>query len=269
MTALAFAEPIGRLEDLKDVVRRLAEDLCRQLRARGEGVRRLDLILRRVDQKSAGLRVGTAKATSGRVSTSRKLFDERLQTVDPGFGIEEMVLVASKVEPLAETQIRGTGHWRGGTPPEADMSRLVDRLGARLGAGTVYRLAPVQSLVARADDPEGARARATERVRPGRRTCRGRRACSIRRSPWWRPRCCPIIRRCSLRLAQGPSQGRHRPTARSASRPNGGRATRTARRRDYYRVETEQGGRLLALPRRADRRGRALVAARVLRDELL
>ena len=35
--------------------------------------------------------------------------------------------------------------------------------------------------------------------------------------------------------------------------------------RDYYRVESEQGRALLALPRRADRRGRALVDAWVLR----
>ena len=47
---LAFAEPLGRIEDLQRVVRRLAERLCRDLARRAEGVRRLDLILRRVDR---------------------------------------------------------------------------------------------------------------------------------------------------------------------------------------------------------------------------
>ncbi|MET0741840.1 MAG: DNA polymerase Y family protein, partial [Microvirga sp.] len=141
--ALAFAEPIGRIEDLREVVRRLAEDLCRQLTARAEGVRRLDLILRRVDQKGAGLRIGTARATREHHHLAR-LFDERLETVDPGFGIEEMVLLASRTEPLAEMQTEAHGI-AAGRAPDADMSRLVDRLGARLGPDRIYRVAPVET----------------------------------------------------------------------------------------------------------------------------
>lgn len=145
MASRAFAEPIGRLEDLKSVLLRLAKDLCRQLERRGEGARRLDLLFQRVDQKSACLRVGTAKANRDAAHLA-KLFDERLQTVNPGFGIEEMVLVASKVEPLTETQtqVRGLGD---ADAEEADMGQLVDRLGARIGMRHVYRLAPIPSLV--------------------------------------------------------------------------------------------------------------------------
>jgi protein ImuB len=142
---LAFAEPIGRIEALRDVVRRLCVDLCRQLLERGQGVRRLDLILRRVDQKGANLRVGTARATREPMHLA-KLFDEQLGTVDSGFGIEEMVLIASKVEPLAEMQIEARGI-AGDSAPDLDMSRLVDRLSARVGADRVYRVEPVQSLV--------------------------------------------------------------------------------------------------------------------------
>jgi protein ImuB len=145
LATLAFAEPIGKLEALKDVVRRLSDDLCRELLRRGQGVRRLDLILRRVDQKGASLRVGTAKATRDGPHLA-KLFDEQLGTVDPGFGVEEMVLIASKVEPLAETQVEAQGI-AGVSAPDADISRLVDRLSAKVGARNVYRLEPVQSLV--------------------------------------------------------------------------------------------------------------------------
>jgi protein ImuB len=143
--SLAFAEPIGRLDDLTAVVLRLAKDLCRQLECRGEGVRRLDLLFQRVDQKSVCLRIGTARANRDAAHLA-KLFDERLQTIDPGFGIEEIVLIASKVEPLTETQtqVRRLGDEEAG---EADMGQLVDRLGARIGIREVYRLAPVQSLV--------------------------------------------------------------------------------------------------------------------------
>jgi len=143
--ALAFAEPIGRLEDLKAVVQRLSKDLCRQLERRGQGARRLDLLFHRVDRKGASLRVGTAKANRDALHLA-KLFDERLQSIDPGFGIEEIVLVASKVEPLRETQVQARGLGDEGDG-EADMGQLVDRLGTRIGLRKVYRLAAVQSLV--------------------------------------------------------------------------------------------------------------------------
>lgn len=143
--ARAFAEPIGRIEDLKNVVRHLSQDLCRQLERRGEGVRRLDLLVQRVDQKSACLRVGTAQANRDAAHLA-KLFEERLQTIDPGFGIEEIILVAGKVEPLKDTQVKARGLGEDNTG-EADIGRLVDRLGARIGMRKVYRLAPVQSLV--------------------------------------------------------------------------------------------------------------------------
>ena len=150
----AFAEPIGRLEDLKLVVRRLAEEMCQSLEKRGKGVRRLDLIVRRVDQKGASLRVGTAKATRDHVHLA-KLFDEKIETVDPGFGIEEIVLVANRVDPLSEKQtvVRGIE----AEDDAVDLSQLVDRLTARIGEDRVYRLTPVQSRV-----PE----RMTRRVSP-------------------------------------------------------------------------------------------------------
>ncbi|MCB8822492.1 DNA polymerase Y family protein [Microvirga rosea] len=140
---LVFADPIGRLEDLQDVVRRLADALCQTLEKTAQGVRRLDLIVERVDKRSIALRVGTAKATRDAKHLA-KLFDERLQTIDPGFGIDAVTLFASKIEPLNEQQMqaRGVG---GEGENDVDLSHLVDRLGARLGTRRIYRLAPVES----------------------------------------------------------------------------------------------------------------------------
>lgn len=139
-----FADPIARLEDLKLVVRQLSEEICRTLVNKGHGVRRLDLVFRRVDEKGAALRAGTAKATRDHAHLA-KLFDDRLETIDPGFGIEEAVLIASRTEPLDATQIVARGLDE--TEEEADISRLVDRLTARVGVDRVYRLAPVETLV--------------------------------------------------------------------------------------------------------------------------
>lgn len=143
IATLAFAEPIGRLGDIKDVVRSLSEKICMQLAARGEGARRIDLIFRRVDQKGAALRIGTSKATRDHVHLAR-LFDERIETVDPGFGIEEIVLMASKVEPLADIQMQA-GDVTDSDAEQHDISHLVDRLGARVGGHKVYRLTPVET----------------------------------------------------------------------------------------------------------------------------
>jgi protein ImuB len=150
----AFAEPISRLDDLQLVVQRLSEEMCQALEQRGEGVRRPDLIFRRVDQKGASLRVGTAKASRDHVHLA-KLFAEKIETVDPGFGIEEIVLIANRTEPLFEKQTVARGIEA--EDEAVDLSQLVDRLTARIGEDRVYRLAPVQSLV-----PE----RMTRRVSP-------------------------------------------------------------------------------------------------------
>jgi protein ImuB len=140
----AFAEPIGRLEDLKHALDRLTVALCRDLARLGLGARRVDLIFGRVDRKSEALRVGTARSSRDAAHLA-KLFDERLQTIDPGFGIEEALLIASRVEPLHEAQIEARGI--SASEEELDIAPLVDRLGARVGAARVYRLAPVESRV--------------------------------------------------------------------------------------------------------------------------
>jgi len=126
------------------VVRQLSEEICQALVNKGQGVRRLDLVFRRVDEKGAALRTGTAKATRDHAHLA-KLFDGRLETIDPGFGIEEVVLIASRTEPLDERQIAARGLDE--AEEEADISRLVDRLTARVGVDRVYRLAPVETLV--------------------------------------------------------------------------------------------------------------------------
>ena len=105
---LVFPDPIGHLDDLNRVVLRLANDLCGDLFRRGLGARRLDLIFRRVDRKDQALRVGTARATRDAVHLA-KLFDEMLGTIDPGFGIDEARLIASRVEALSETQGEAAG----------------------------------------------------------------------------------------------------------------------------------------------------------------
>lgn len=139
---LRFAEPLGDPEDLKRVIDRLSEMLCRDLETKGIGARRLDLVFVRVDNLSQAVRIGLSRPYREPVHLGT-LLAERLVLVDPGFGIETATLTASWVEALTERQIVGRHVTADGS--EVDIGRLVDTLGVRLGQDNVFRLAPVES----------------------------------------------------------------------------------------------------------------------------
>lgn len=136
-----FAEPIGAPETLARNIGLLVDRLCAALETQTLGARRLDLLFRRVDNRTEAIRIGTAKPTrdAGRLT---RLLCERLETVEPGFGIERMILGAPVTEVLDYRPSTALG-----AEPEADLSTLVDTLANRLGAERLYRLAPVESHV--------------------------------------------------------------------------------------------------------------------------
>jgi protein ImuB len=135
----AFAEPIGMPETLARWARRLVDALCTILERQGLGARRLDLLFHRVDDVVQAIRVGTARPIrdAGRLT---RLLTDRLETVDPGFGIEAMTVAAPLVEPLSYRQIDALGEDAG-----SDVSALIDSLANRIGASKLYRAAPVES----------------------------------------------------------------------------------------------------------------------------
>lgn len=135
----AFAEPIAALETIARHIEKLAEALCPLLDRRGLGARCLDLIFHRVDGMVQAIRAGTARPVRDAKRLTRLLTD-RLETIDPGFGIEAMTLVASLTEPLGWRQ----GDILGGEA-ELDVSALIDTLANRLGAKRLYRVSPVES----------------------------------------------------------------------------------------------------------------------------
>lgn len=135
-----FAAPIGAAETIKRYIDELVAELCLQLEIRGVGARRLDLLCERVDRGRQAIRIGTAMPTRDRVRLSRMLRD-RVEAMDPGFGIELMALAATLVQPLAPGQSLSS-FVDAGTP---DVSDLVDILSNRIGGERLFRAAPVQS----------------------------------------------------------------------------------------------------------------------------
>jgi protein ImuB len=129
-----FAEPIATAEDIRAATAALLDPLCRSLAAEGHGARRLELTLYRVDGTPAAARIGTARP-SREPRHLLRLLEERLGDIDPGLGIEDMVLAAT----LAETQGPAQLSFERAAESNDDLAALVDRLAARLGDKAVSR----------------------------------------------------------------------------------------------------------------------------------
>jgi len=141
---LAFAEPISQLEDLQRVSHDIAAKLCARLEQEGQGARRFELAFHRLDGKAHTLTIGLALAARDPARIA-KLFAPKLETVDPGFGIEVVTLAALEVEPVAGRQVRLDTLLDPGR--EDNLAPLIDRLANRLGEARVWKTVPVESHV--------------------------------------------------------------------------------------------------------------------------
>src|ERR1700729_1978344 len=90
----AFAEPIGAAQTLARTIGELSIQLCGALERRGLGARRLDLICQRVDSRAQAVRVGTGQPLRD-VKRMTRLLCDKIETIDPGFGIEVIPLAAT------------------------------------------------------------------------------------------------------------------------------------------------------------------------------
>ena len=151
----AFAEPISTAADIRAAVDGLLDDLCGTLGRSGEGARRLHLVCHRVEGDRWTLTVGTSRPLR-RKRPLMSLFAEKLDQVEPGFGIDEIVLAADVVETIDELQTDWSGEATGGyrAADEEELADLLDRLGNRFGFDRIGRPVPRQSWL-----PERAAAR--------------------------------------------------------------------------------------------------------------
>lgn len=241
---LAFAEPISAPEDMARVTADVAAKLCARLETQGQGARRFEIAFHRVDGRALPLSIGLS--LPGRDARRiAKLITPKLETVDPGFGIEVVTLAAHDVEPISGRQAR-LDNAREATVEEG-LAPLVDRLVNRLGEARVWRAVPVESHV-----PELAAGRARPLTPPS------------PARPWSRetPRPTRLFRRpepleavMALTPDDPPTQFRWRGQLHRVRRAEGPERigeewwkgaiedVRVDSARDYYRVEDEAGGR--------------------------
>ena len=155
---LPFVEPISLAEDLVRVTTDIAVKLCARLEAEGQGARRFEIAFHRLDGVTYPLTIGLALPGRDARRIAR-LFQPRLEAIDPGFGIEVVTLAALDVEPLGARQQRLDATRE--IAPEEGLAPLVDRLTNRLGANAVWRAQAHPSHI-----PERATARRPALSRP-------------------------------------------------------------------------------------------------------
>ncbi|HEV2334557.1 MAG TPA: DNA polymerase Y family protein [Stellaceae bacterium] len=133
---LSFAEPIADPADLARAIELLVDDLAARLAREGMGARRLDLAFHRIDGRVEHIRLGTARPSRDSKHLAG-LFAARLDTVDPGLGIEDVILAVFAVDKLPAEQI---GFSNGSEAAASSIAPLLDHLGARLGFDALSRI---------------------------------------------------------------------------------------------------------------------------------
>jgi protein ImuB len=127
----------------------LCDDLCGQLARSDQGARLISLGVYRTDGEVRRIEAATA-APSRDAAHLARLFRDRLERIDPGFGFDLITLEARGTEPLARMQATLTGQ----AAETQDLPRLIDRLTTRFGAHALVRPAPRESHIPeRAETP--------------------------------------------------------------------------------------------------------------------
>ncbi len=231
-------EPLRHRSLLDQVLDDLAADMARELEGRGEGARRLELGLWRVDGEVIVRRLELAAATRDPAHITR-LFTDKLENIDAGFGIETVRLRTSWAEPLHAEQadVEQVAERRG-----TSLSACIDRLSVRLGPHAVRRPVPHSSHLPERSQRwhpplshESTSQTLSElRHRPLKLLDRPERIAVLYASPdgypqrfRWRGDVHEVVR------VEGPER----------IAPEWWRAKSTTRLRDYYRIEDAQGRR--------------------------
>jgi protein ImuB len=136
---LPCLEPIVTLTGIEIALERLLNAQRQTLNANGMGVRKAIFSCFRVDNKIEQIEIGTNRATANPKHLF-KLFEEKLQSIEPALGIELFLLDATKTEKIFTRQEQ---LWNvSGGPDDPAIVELMDRLTNRFGSEPIKRYQP-------------------------------------------------------------------------------------------------------------------------------
>ncbi|NVN24599.1 DNA polymerase Y family protein [Asaia siamensis] len=132
-------EPIGTAESIMQVMQVLTQEIASLLQKKGLGARRFDLVCHRVDDMTQATRIGTSAPINDPERLYR-LLQERIETIDPGFGIERMSLHVEQAERCVPVPAAGDLAGSGQEEKTQVLDLLAERLRNRAGLHAVYYL---------------------------------------------------------------------------------------------------------------------------------
>ena len=136
---LPCIEPIVTRRGIEIALQNLLKILCERLQAEGKGVRRCCFKCFRVDGKIEKIEIGTNRATYNAQHVF-KLFELKLDSIEPALGIELFLLKAQKVEEVIIVQEKLWDQQSG--IQTVALMELLDRFMGRFGADHIHRYLP-------------------------------------------------------------------------------------------------------------------------------
>lgn len=137
---LPSMEPIQTAIGIEIALKNLLETLCQRLSLESKGLRTCIFTCHRLDGSSQQLEVGTNRP-SRNTKHLFKLFEIKIQQIEPDLGIELFTLVATVVEELQNTQ---DALWAMNSANEAAIAELLDRIAGKTGADSIHRYLPAE-----------------------------------------------------------------------------------------------------------------------------
>lgn len=136
---LPCIDPVTTRTGIEMALQTGLQNLCTRLQHEQKGIRIACLTCYRVDGKTQQISIGTNRA-SANVRHLFKLFELKLETIDPGLGIELFIVEAKKAEDVPSLQ---ENLWDDQcTIDHPKFGELMDRINGKIGFGHIHRYLP-------------------------------------------------------------------------------------------------------------------------------
>ena len=143
---LPCPEPIASTDGVLEGLRRVTDTLCADLAALGQGARLFAFHAFRSDGTASSIEVSAARPVRSARHILR-LFHEKIDAIDPGFGIDLLLIQARRTGPMTETAMALSGDLATSDTDEIALSALADRISAKLGETAITLHQPAHSHV--------------------------------------------------------------------------------------------------------------------------
>lgn len=136
---LPCLEPIVTVTGIEIALQQLTYTLCTRLQKEQKGIRMAEFRGYRIDGKTVSISIGTHRPSSNPKHLF-KLFQLKIEQIEPALGIEVFVLEAKKVEDASAMQEQ---LWERVCGLENNsLAELIDRLAGKIGEGHIHRYLP-------------------------------------------------------------------------------------------------------------------------------